>query len=194
MSTDLIADDYAKMAYLVVLLCGLLGFGLLRMMRNPMETLKSVVTWILLFCIVVAAVQIFEERENPTAQYSAETQTVAVGRSPDGHFYLTLEVNGTPTRFVVDTGATAIVLKQKDAKRAGIDVSALPYNGIARTANGEVRTARVTLKTLALEEITDQNVPASVNGGGLDVSLLGMQYISRFSSLEIKDDMLILTR
>lgn len=194
MSTDLISDDYANMAYLVVLLCGLLGFGLLRMMRNPMETLKSVVAWIVLFSIIVAGAQIMEEREAPTAQYSAEAQTVTVGRSPDGHFYLTLEVNGTPTRFVVDTGATAIVLKKKDAKRAGLPVDTLPYNGIARTANGEVRTARVTLQTLALKEFTDQNVPASVNGGGLDVSLLGMQYLSRFSSIEIKNDTLILTR
>ena len=64
-----------------------------------------------------------------------------VPRSADGHYYLTMEVNGAPIRFVVDTGATELVLSRADAERAGIDTGGLIYSGRAFTANGMVETA-----------------------------------------------------
>jgi aspartyl protease family protein len=105
-----------------------------------------------------------------------------------------LEVNGTPVEFVVDTGATGVVLSQRDADRVGLDAANLVYLGRAMTANGEVRTAPVRLDSMALGGIVDRNIPAWVNEGALDTSLLGMTYLQRWTRIEIAQDELILTR
>lgn len=115
-------------------------------------------------------------------------------RSPDGHYHLTLDVNGTPLRFIVDTGATDIVLSREDALRVGIDPTTLRFFGRAVTANGTVQTARVTLESVTLGPHTDHNVPARVNGGSMTGSLLGMGYLERFQRVEISRDRLTLMR
>jgi aspartyl protease family protein len=121
-------------------------------------------------------------------------EEVIVPRAPDGHYYLTLDVNETPIEFVIDTGASQIVLSQRDARSVGLDPSDLRFLGSANTANGVVQTAPVRLSTVALGPIIDQNVPAVVNGGQMDGSLLGMSYLSGFSGISIRNDELILTR
>ena len=115
-------------------------------------------------------------------------------RAVDGHYYLTVEVNGREVDFVVDTGATDIVLTREDAERLGIDTGSLSYRGLAGTANGMVRTARVSLDRVRLGGVTDRNVGAVVNEGEMDKSLLGMRYLQRFDRLEISDGTLVLER
>ena len=112
----------------------------------------------------------------------------------DGHFYLTAEVNGAPVRFVVDTGASEMVLTRRDAERAGLDPAGLVYLGQARTANGTVATATVTLDSVRIGPVEDRGVRALVNRGEMDVSLLGMSYLNRFEAIEMRRDLLVLTR
>jgi aspartyl protease family protein len=112
----------------------------------------------------------------------------------DGHYYISAEVNGASIRFVVDTGATDLVLSQEDAVRAGLDLDALQYSGRANTANGVVRTAFVELDTVRLGTAQDRNVRAVVNEGEMDGSLLGMGYLQKWGRIEIADGELILTR
>ena len=107
---------------------------------------------------------------------------------------MVLQVNGTPVQFVVDTGATDIVLSQKDAERVGIETDSLPYLGTANTANGRVQTARVRLEEVALGDIRDTNVAAVVNGGEMQGSLLGMAYLNRFAEVTFGGGKMILTR
>ena len=113
-------------------------------------------------------------------------------RGPNGHYHLTAIVNGTPLRFVVDTGATDVVLSTSDAERVGIDLDTLVYSGRARTANGEVRIAPVRID-ITLGDTQALGLRASVNEGDLFQSLLGMSYLSRFSRVEIARGELILT-
>jgi aspartyl protease family protein len=120
--------------------------------------------------------------------------TITVPRATDGHFYLMLEVNGHPTRFVVDTGATAIVLTRSAAQAAGIDTDGLIFSGRANTANGTVETAPVRLDTLSLGEALDTDVRAVVNNGEMFESLLGMSYLNRYSRIEISNGQLVLER
>lgn len=119
---------------------------------------------------------------------------IEVPKGRDNHFHLTLRVNDVPIEFMVDTGASQVVLSQEDAARIGFDPDDLPYIGTAFTANGEVATAPVRLETVQLGDIVDTRVRASVNGGDMNRSLLGMSYLSRFESIEIRQDMLILNR
>ncbi|MCE8471200.1 TIGR02281 family clan AA aspartic protease, partial [Rhodovulum sulfidophilum] len=119
---------------------------------------------------------------------------IEVPRAPDGHYYMTVEVNGTPLHFVVDTGATDVVLTRKDAARVGLDPEDLQYFGEAHTANGTVRTAPVRLDTVAIGPIVDRNLRAFVNAGEMHDSLLGMAYLNRFERIEFVRDRMILTR
>jgi len=86
------------------------------------------------------------------------------------------------------------VLSRRDAAAAGIDTGALIFTGRARTANGTVRTAPVRLDSLAIGPFEDRDVRAVVNAGEMDGSLLGMDYLRRFSSVEITGERLVLTR
>ena len=117
----------------------------------------------------------------------------SVSRNIDGHFYLSLVINGIPVRFVADTGASNMVLTQKDAERLGINPADLVYLGQARTANGTVRTARVKLPVVELGPYRDENFPAWVNEGEMFGSLLGMEYLSLYR-VEIAGDRMILRR
>jgi clan AA aspartic protease (TIGR02281 family) len=116
-----------------------------------------------------------------------------VPRAPDGHYYLTLSINGTPVEFMVDTGATTVVLSRRDAERLGLDPASLVYLGEAQTANGTVRTARVKLTEVVLGPWRDEVVAASVTDGEMYRSLLGMDYLGKFH-LELAADRLLLRR
>ena len=121
-------------------------------------------------------------------------QTVALKRQGDGHFHATLEVNGHPVRFIIDTGATMLVLSRRDARAAGLDPDNLSFNLRTRTANGEVMSAPVRLDSVTLGEFTDRDVRATVNGGDLDISLLGMSYLDRYRGFRVEGDRMYLMR
>ena len=124
----------------------------------------------------------------------SEDGTIEIPKSYDGHFYVTALVNGAEIEFVVDTGASDLVLSQKDAVTAGLDPENLDFYGRAKTANGEVRTAPVRLESVSLGKFDDKNVRARVNGGDLDISLLGMSYLNRFPEITISRNRLVLSR
>lgn len=166
--------------------------------RNAMGALaRGAVLWGLIFVGVVAGYGLWDGVRDEVAPRQVLNVTdgrIEVPRSPDGHYYMTLDLNGQAVRFIVDTGATDVVLAQSDARRVGIDPDTLNFTGIARTANGSVRTARVRLDEVRLEGFIDTGVTAFVTEGALDTSLLGMGYLQRFERIEIARNRLILTR
>ncbi|MEM7439172.1 MAG: TIGR02281 family clan AA aspartic protease [Pseudomonadota bacterium] len=158
------------------------------------ENLRNAAIWILIFVGVLLA---YGARDTITQQLvpsrALETgEGYEVVRAPDGHFYLTLQINGVPVDFVVDTGATQIVLTKADARKVGLDPDTLNYVGFANTANGQVRTAQVVLNLVTLGDLQTSRVRASVNDGEMFESLLGMTYLSQFSEITIKRDRLLL--
>lgn len=188
--------DSAQFVYLLVLAVAIGGY-LIAENRNSLGRMaRQAITWGLIFVGVIAGYGLWQDISGDVMprQMQVENGTIEVPRSRDGHFYLTLRLNDVPVRFVVDTGATDVVLSQQDARRVGIDPDALIYAGRAGTANGEVATAMATIDTVTLEGITDRNMRLRVNGGEMDGSLLGMSYLRRFSRLEIAGDRLILER
>jgi aspartyl protease family protein len=102
-----------------------------------------------------------------------------------GHFTTVGVVNGVSLRFLVDTGATSVVLSSADARRAGVN-----YLGgtrvLTQTANGVVPVYAVKIDSLRIGEITVNNVDASViEGDKLPIALLGMSFLNR---MEMKRD------
>lgn len=189
--------DLGRLIYLVLLL-GAVGFWVLVQNRQSLNsTLQQIAIWVFIFLGAIAAVGLWEDiRQTVLPQqtvHSAQGQ-ITVPRSADGHYYLLLQVDGVPVHFLVDTGASAVVLTQQDAARAGFDLENLAYVGRAQTANGQVRTAPIWIDEMSLGGIVDQDLRASVNEGDMEQSLLGMSYLQRWSSIEIRNGALVLTR
>src|SRR5262249_17033713 len=69
------------------------------------------------------------------------------------------------------------------------------YSISVDTANGRTRAAPVTLDRLSIGDITERSVPALVaQGGQLRTSLLGMTFLNRLESWEVRGDKLMMRR
>lgn len=189
--------EIGRLTYLVLLGAALLMWFFTHNRQSLGKTLQQVMAWVFIFIGVVALVGLWDDIRSTvgtTPQMAVSGNTIEVPRAFDGHYYLPMLVNGEPITFLVDTGASQIVLNAQDAKRVGIDLDQLNYLGRASTANGVVRTAPVQLDSLALGPIRDNGVSAWINEGDLDKSLLGMDYLHRFSNIQFADGKLILSR
>ena len=183
--------------YLALFVVLIVGSFFLAQRTNVAQVLRGLGRWVLIgFAIALLGATWGDLRSIFDGQVSVsqDGQEITVPRSFDGHYYLTLEVNGNPVRFMVDTGATDIVLSREDAAKSGIDMDRLIFLGQARTANGIVETAPVRLNSVSIGPLEDRNIRAVVNGGELYGSLLGMGYLSRFGTLIIEDSVLTLRR
>jgi aspartyl protease family protein len=122
---------------------------------------------------------------------SGLNEEISLQRQPDGHFYVDAEVNGAKVHMLVDTGATAIALTREDARKAGIGISIGMPNVIGQGASGDVKGEFVTVDRIKLGDKTGESMNAVVlDGGGM--SLLGQTFLSKFSSVEIHGDTMVL--
>ena len=190
--------ETGRLIYLIVLMAMVAGWFFMQSRQGWNKTLQQVAVWAMIFTGVAAGYGLWEDINRqgdiPPQAYEASTGSVTLPRARDGHYYLTATINGTPLRFVVDTGATDMVLTRADAEAAGLSPDNLNYLGRASTANGEVRTAYVRLDEVELGGVRDTDVPAVVNEGEMRQSLLGMGYLQRWGRIEITNGELILTR
>lgn len=190
------SDEIARLAYLALLGTAVVGWAIAENRGGLGPFLRRMLVWGFIFLGVIGGYGLWSDIRTDVAprQLVLDGGVVEVPRAFDGHYYLTLDIDGRDVDFVVDTGATDIVLSRDDAERLGFDTGALAYTGLAGTANGMVRTARVALPSVTLAGVTDRNVPAVVNEGEMSGSLLGMRYLQSFSRLEISDGRLLLER
>jgi aspartyl protease family protein len=110
-----------------------------------------------------------------------------------GHFMAEAMVNGQPIEFLVDTGASSIYLTPDDAARLGWTPQRLTYSERYVTASGVVHAAPVTLRSLRIGQLELYDLPASVGEAPGSLSLLGMSFLKRLESYEVRGDRLILS-
>ena len=140
------------------------------------------------------ASRVFGELLPGQAVVDPATSTVSFRSGLNGHFQINALVDGTEIRTVFDTGASAVVLTNADAKKVGIDINALQYNVAVSTANGTGRAAQVTLSRLEVGTIERRKVRAFVaEAGALDTSLLGMSFLGTLSRYAVSGSSLELT-
>jgi clan AA aspartic protease (TIGR02281 family) len=132
------------------------------------------------------------EAEEPGLEEDPQDLEYVVEAGPSGHYVIEATVNGAPVTFLVDTGASEIVLTLDDARRIGLEPQTLAFTERFSTANGEVRAAPVVLREIRVGQFRLFDVSASVNEGPLDVSLLGMSFLERLGSYEVERRRLIL--
>ncbi len=109
-----------------------------------------------------------------------------------GHFLLEAEVNGEPVDFLVDTGASLVVLDSETAERLGFDVDSLEFTGMSNTANGTAPFARIILDEIVVGDLTVNAVEAAVHKLPMKNSLLGMSFLARLEGYEVRDGRLVL--
>jgi aspartyl protease family protein len=119
-----------------------------------------------------------------------EPRETVLERSNGGHFYANAEVNGQLVRFLVDTGASGIALTEADAERIGLDFDRGAYEQVGMGASGPVRGKFVTLDKVSLDGKAAHGVEGAILEGS-DISLLGQDYLGRFS-VEMRGDTMLI--
>jgi aspartyl protease family protein len=199
----------ANLIYLVLwgLLAGsaIIGFRGLRR-RGALASLgfaaKAGLTWVVIAAVLVLGYSYRSElgaikdrilgELAPGSPMTVGAGRIAVRAGANGHFFIDARVNGQPVRFLVDTGASDIVLTPEDARRVGFDPGRLTYTRVYSTANGIVRGAPVTLRSLAIGPLRITDMPASVNGAPMNGSLLGQSFLKRLKGYSVREGVLTL--
>lgn len=118
---------------------------------------------------------------------------VSIVRRMNGTFVVTGEANDRDLRFIFDTGASTVVLTADSAQALGFTSATLNYVVPVSTANGRAMAAPVTLETLRVGSIAERRVRALVaRPGALRENLLGMTFLERLASYEVRGNRLIL--
>jgi aspartyl protease family protein len=122
---------------------------------------------------------------------NALDRSIELTRDEDGHFYANVQINGAPVRMLVDTGASIIALSRSDAQMAGIATSIGMNDVVGEGADGAVHGEQVMIERVTLGDKTVEGLPAIVlNSGGQ--SLLGQSFLSKFASVHIEEDKMVL--
>lgn len=195
-------DAFSAMIVKIALLV-FLGGAVLALFRDRLTAaLEAAVFWVLIGLVLMAGYTYRHEIRELADRVLAELlpgrpatrgRTVEVTRARNGEFQVMVELNGAKVPMVLDTGASAVVLTQEAAKAAGLPLEVLAYTVNVDTANGRTRAASVTLDRVAVGGIVERAVPALVaQPGQLRTNLLGMSFLNRLESWEVRGDKLIL--
>ena len=198
-----VETNQMRLTYLVILLV-LVGSGLVmrwRDLRN-LKWLQHGLIWVGLGLVLFIGFSFRGDMSSYCARLVAELMpgsaveidsgTVLVRVADDRQFYLDTKVDGTRIRFLVDTGATQIVLSHQDAAKIGFDMGKLAYTQRTQTANGIGLGAPVRLREIRVGPIVVKDIRASVNKAPMSTSLLGIAFLDRLSGYSVKDGTLTL--
>jgi aspartyl protease family protein len=198
----LTTGDFASLAYKITLLV-FLGASVLILFRERFtQALTAALLWVVLALMLVIGYTYRFELRDVADRVMAELipghvishgRTVEVARAFNGDFDVTAQINGARVAMVLDTGASSVVLSRDDAKAAGLPLEVLVYSTNIDTANGRTRAAPVTLDRIAIGGLVERSVAALVaQPGQLKTSLLGMSFLNRLQSWEVRGDRLLL--
>lgn len=127
-------------------------------------------------------------RYGRTRDISNRKADVTLRRRYDGHFYADVMVNGRNVEFMIDTGATGIALTRRDAENLGLFWNENELETVGRGVSGAVTGKMVRLEQVELGGKEVRDIDAAIIPGGLDVSLLGQSFLSRFGEVKITGD------
>jgi len=122
----------------------------------------------------------------PSYPVATGAHQMTLTESADGSYFVNGVVNGLSMHFLIDTGASDIVLSPDDAVRLGIDVASLNYFRQFETAHGGGRGAPATVARLAVGSFVLNDVPVTVNQSPMSSSLLGLAFLDRLESYEFR--------
>jgi aspartyl protease family protein len=197
---NLLSHDSGSLALKLALAIFVGGLVLTLYRDRLSKVLEALLFWAVLGLLLVVGYSYrFELRdvgdrviaELMPGHVASHGRRVEVVRGHGGDFAVGAHINGARVPMVLDTGASSVVLTQEAAKAAGLPLEVLVYNVNVDTANGRTRAAPVTLDRLAVGGLTERAVPALVaQPGQLKNNLLGMTFLNRLESWEVRGDRL----
>lgn len=195
------AEDGPSLIWGVV--CLLLLGSSLAARRLPMgQMAKMALAWVAIFAALfvvfsfrfeLAAVwERVKSDFSGTAGQSVSGEAIELKRLDDGHYWLQVEINGNPVKFMIDTGATTTAVNSKTALEAGIEVDNSGFPVLINTANGTVQAQRGKAKSLQIGPLTieDHNVVVSESFG--DTNVLGMNFLESLKSWKVENNVMTL--
>ncbi len=132
---------------------------------------------------------ILQPGQEPRAS-EGSNHVIRIKADASGHYYVKGSADGVPLDFMIDTGSTHVVVSKETAER--LPVGPLNFDLPTYTANGRIQNAQITIHKLIIGPYAVTDIPAVVNGGEIDVPLLGMNWLSRFRSIEIQNGVMTL--
>ena len=197
---NLLRHDVGSLALKLALLVFVGGLVLVLFREKLSKALEAILFWVVVGLLLVVGYSYRFELRDVADRVIAELmpghvaghgRNVQVVRGNGGDFAVAAHINGIKVAMVLDTGASSVVLTQEAAKAAGLPIEVLNYSINVDTANGRTRAAAVTLDRLAVGGLTERAVPALVaQPGQLKNSLLGMTFLNRLESWEVRGDKL----
>jgi aspartyl protease family protein len=183
----------------VVVFAGVLVLMLFR--GRLSSAIKATLTWVAIaLLLAIGYTYRFELREVADrvlaelvpGHAASRGRAVEIARGSGG-FAVTARLNGVNINMVLDTGASSVVLTPEAAKAAGLPIEVLTYTVTVDTANGRTRAAPVTLDSISIGGIVERAVPALIaQRGQLRTNLLGMSFLNRLESWEVRGEKLVL--
>ena len=201
-NVGLAGADLGSLARKIILLV-VVGAVVLMVFRERFaQALTAALFWVVLALVLVVGYSYRFELRDIADRVMAELvpghvitrgHTVEVARAASGDFAVTAQINGARVPMVLDTGASSVVLTREDAKAAGLPLEVLSYTVSIDTANGGTQAAPVTLDRVGIGGLVEHSIPALVaQPGQLKTSLLGMSFLNRLQSWEVRGDRLLL--
>jgi aspartyl protease family protein len=110
-----------------------------------------------------------------------------------GHFKVDARIEGRHIDFMVDTGASLVIIRESDAAQIGIRPMHSDYTATVSTANGKIKAAPAKLERIEIGGITVYDVPALVlPDDALWQNLLGVSFLSRLKRYEYANGRMVL--
>jgi aspartyl protease family protein len=198
--TNLLRHDFGSLAIKILLAVFVGGLVLVLFREKLSKAIEAALFWAVVGLLLVVGYSYRFELRDAADRVIAELvpghvaghgRNVEIVRGHGGNFSLAAHINGTRIPMVLDTGATSVVLTQEAAKAAGLPIEVLNYTVNIDTANGRTRAAAVTLDRIAVGGLIERAVPALVvQSGQLKNNLLGMTFLNRLQSWEVRGDRL----
>jgi aspartyl protease family protein len=194
--------DFASLAYKIVLLVFVGSAAVILFRQRFAQALIAALLWVAVALLLLVGYSYRFELRGVADRVLAELipgyvithgRSVELARASSGDFDVTAQVNGARVAMILDTGASSVVLTREDAKAAGLPLEVLAYTANIDTANGRTHAAPVTLDRIAIGGLVERSVDALVaQPGQLRTSLLGMSFLNRLQSWEVRGDRLLL--
>lgn len=203
--------DQAMSSLWYVLALVLVGSALLSR-RVPMGgMMRMALLWVAIFASLLGLFKVGEKaglfptrmtgegtgqisRDAPPSLPPAQTegQALRIPMAADGHFWVEGTVNGTPTRFLIDSGASITALSVTSARAAGLNFDLNAPGVSMMTANGKIDAKRSSISTLAIGPIRSSDLAIVISPTFGEVNVLGMNMLSRLKSWGVENGEMVL--
>lgn len=199
---SLLRRDFEKLLIKIAAVVFIGGLVLTMFRERLSRALESMVFWAMVGLVLVVAYTYRAELRQAGDRVLAELipgraatrgHIVEIARGQSGEFPVATRINRSSIAMVLDTGASSVVLTHEAAKAAGLPLEVLNYSVNVDTANGRTTAAPVMIDSIAVGGLTERSVPALVaRPGQLRSNLLGMSFLNRLESWEVRGNKLLL--